>query len=210
MIKRVFQVALALTVFWINSPADAQMFGQRQLGRPISRQPSPGIDGTVGTLRNQRFIRGNRRIRDFVGLDRFDRAGFVGIEQAEAGQVIQSAVTSVPVTVSESTSINQPITPPAADEMYAPRLVVQFDHPRRAVPTTQTQLSESLPAIAPEIEVSVVGRTAILRGQVASEGQRRVAEALCLLEPGVSYVQNDLTVAAGRTLPDPPRLGPGR
>ncbi len=209
--KRLLQVAVALTPFWLaGSPADAQLFGPRQLGRPLARQPSPGIDGTVGTLRNQRFIRGNRRIRDFVGLDRRDRAGFVGIEQAESGQLIQSAVTSVPVTVPEGSGINQPMTPPAADQMYPPRLVVRFDHPARTSLTTQAQLDETLPIIGPRIAVSVVGQTAILRGEVSSEGQRRLAEALCLLEPGVSSVQNDLTVAAERSLPDPPGPDPNR
>jgi len=46
-----------------------------------------------------------------------------------------------------------------------------------------------------EIAVSSVGRTVVLRGTVATEQARSLAERVALLEPGVSEVQNELTVA---------------
>ena len=39
------------------------------------------------------------------------------------------------------------------------------------------------------------GKTAILRGQVESEGDAKLAERVISLEPGVYAIQNELTVA---------------
>lgn len=46
-----------------------------------------------------------------------------------------------------------------------------------------------------EIAVSSVGRTVVLRGTVATEQARSLAERVALLEPGVSEVRNELEVA---------------
>jgi osmotically-inducible protein OsmY len=51
------------------------------------------------------------------------------------------------------------------------------------------QLQSSLP-----VQVELVGRTAVLRGTVDSDHARDLAERLAMLEPGVSAVQNELTV----------------
>jgi hypothetical protein len=46
------------------------------------------------------------------------------------------------------------------------------------------------------VQVSLQGRTAILRGVVATEHDRAVAARVALLEPGVSQVQNELQVGS--------------
>jgi hypothetical protein len=57
------------------------------------------------------------------------------------------------------------------------------------------------------IEVSMTGRTAILRGAVATEHDRVIAGLLARLEPGIDRVDNQLTVAAAESTgpPPPPR-----
>lgn len=45
------------------------------------------------------------------------------------------------------------------------------------------------------IGIVMEGRTAILTGEVASEQQRRMSELLIRLEPGVSQIDNRLTIA---------------
>jgi hypothetical protein len=52
---------------------------------------------------------------------------------------------------------------------------------------------------AGDISVSLEGRTAILRGTVATEADRRLAESLARLEPEVSAVQNELVVSSAGT-----------
>ena len=46
------------------------------------------------------------------------------------------------------------------------------------------------------MQISIAQRTATLRGAVASEYDRMLAEQLIRLEPGIRQVQNELTVAA--------------
>lgn len=52
------------------------------------------------------------------------------------------------------------------------------------------------------VQLAVEGRTAVLRGTVASTHARDLAERVALLEPGISDVRNELTVDSGEsTLP---------
>lgn len=52
-------------------------------------------------------------------------------------------------------------------------------------------------------QVRMDGRTAILSGQVRSEEDRRMAELLIRLEPGVSRIENNLEVGPPETVPPP-------
>jgi len=70
--------------------------------------------------------------------------------------------------------------------------------------TTLLQRSPQIAALTP-IEVELSGRTAILRGTVASAAERDLAQRVVLLEPGVSQVKNELVVAGPNNgeLPSP-------
>jgi osmotically-inducible protein OsmY len=62
----------------------------------------------------------------------------------------------------------------------------------------QSELSASLQNLVGRnglrpIEVTLQGRTAVLRGGVATPHNRDLAARLALLEPGVDQVQNELT-----------------
>jgi osmotically-inducible protein OsmY len=52
------------------------------------------------------------------------------------------------------------------------------------------------------VEVSMEGTTAVLRGVVATEHDRVMAEQLARLEPGIWKVQNELTVAPPPAVPE--------
>ena len=58
------------------------------------------------------------------------------------------------------------------------------------------------------IEVLVAGRTATLRGAVASARQRELAEIVARFSPGIFQIQNELTVrpppAVAPPVPVPP------
>jgi hypothetical protein len=79
-------------------------------------------------------------------------------------------------------------------------LEMGFSMPPRnqsAIATTVAQRlagSRGVAAISP-VTVTMSGRVAVLQGVVPTDHARNVAEQLALLEPGVSTVQNDLTVA---------------
>jgi hypothetical protein len=89
------------------------------------------------------------------------------------------------------------------------RLEPAFDAPRPPVGETalgiQARLNDTFAKRAMTgATAQVSGRTAILQGAVGSDHERALAEQLASLEPGVSQVQNQLTVAP--TLP--PQAGP--
>ena len=90
--------------------------------------------------------------------------------------------------------------------------MVRFDvpHPQRIQPTViahRLEESDSFRQLG-EIEVVVSGPTATLRGEVASESDRRLAALLATFEPGIDHVQNDLTVNTELKLPPlPPEPG---
>jgi hypothetical protein len=54
--------------------------------------------------------------------------------------------------------------------------------------------------------VTLEGRTAVLRGTVASEEDRDLVEALALMEPDVKDVRNELTVDSSATTEELPRV----
>lgn len=58
------------------------------------------------------------------------------------------------------------------------------------------------------MEVVVQEQTAILRGAVATDHDRRLAERLAMLEPGIRRVQNELTLAPSAEAPDLPAATP--
>ncbi len=86
-------------------------------------------------------------------------------------------------------------------------LRVGFEVPQRAieagtgasavtVSATRSFTSAASRIAGAAVEISIQGRTAVLRGTVPSAGDRLVAERLALLEPGIERVENQLTVAA--------------
>ena len=94
-------------------------------------------------------------------------------------------------------------------------MATTFDAPRPPVGETalgiQTRLNDTFARRAMTgAAAQVSGRTAILQGAVSSDHERALAEQLASLEPGVSQVQNLLTVAptlppqSGTTAPTPP------
>lgn len=82
------------------------------------------------------------------------------------------------------------------------RLSVGFDAPsasdRTSVAATRTLerlTREGRLGVTAPIEVESQGATVVLRGTVATEHDRNLAEQLVRLEPGVSAVRNELTLA---------------
>lgn len=210
-------IVIAACVVGICRPSEAQLFGRRTVGLPLSRQASPGGSG-VGELQgNERFIRGNRNARAFVGADVQDVSGFVGMEQGRTAGPVASAVTGIENRV-ERPRVNQPLRRPTSREMYHPQIELGFAAPpdgpeARALLedrliTDLRQLAStgrltSTPDGLPRILVSVAERTATLQGEVASAADRDLAESLVLFAPGISRVENRLQVRLPPPQPSP-------
>lgn len=191
------------------------MFGERTLGRPLSRQSQPGSLGTRQSTENigqisgaERFLRGNRNKRDFVGSDTRDRTNFVGEQSGTTRGAVVSSVQDL--RAQREVNMNQALRKPNPRQMYYPRLRVNFDY---AQPTGvhvseraqyQLQRTETLNLRSP-IAVSVEDGTATLRGTVASAHDREMAELMMRFEPGISSVKNELEVQSPspQTPPEP-------
>jgi len=158
---------------------------------------------------NARFIRGNRDASDFVGAANRDEQQFVGRQEAGVeAEEIRSAVDELQIqTGPDANQTAQPVMPPKV-RMYAPRLRVAFDFPPTADSEVNARLTRHLAASLPvesssRIEVLVAGDAAILRGAVASERERKLAELLLQFEPGIARVENQLQLQPVG-LPKPP------
>lgn len=210
--------------------AAAQSFGTRNLGaETIGRRTRPGNESNEagGLLGNPnldpgatmsqglmnpgaRFIRRNRDAADFVGRDFSETRNFIG---AESGGLTMSALRSAVNELRQAPEVdaNQQTPAPTAGRksIYPPRLRLDWsvNTPAGTPPAAAAdrRLAEALTdQTRLPIGVSLVGRKAILRGEVASEHQRRLAAALARLEPGIDAVQNDLVVSEERDS-GPPR-----
>jgi len=192
-----------------TSPSWGQLFGNRsKLGspNPTTSGTSTTSGGTTLLRGNERFLRGNRRPGEFVGSEKKDRREFVGSQQAGTTPQVGPVVPRVPVDRNPNVNTTPASSVNRKSGAYEPRLVVGFDVPALAAGRVNEELSRRLrltPGLEPtnRIEVSVEGRTAMLRGEVASERDRSLVERLILFEPGISAVRNDLVVK-------PPAAGP--
>jgi len=139
------------TVFLVSAivgeSVEGQMFGQRSMGQPMSRQSRPGsgqlpslgqgmLPGMGGAMPGQgggapqgivqgqeRFLRGNRNPSAFVGSDRRDQQGFVGSEQS-IGSGGRVATATEGLRVESSRARNRPLSAKSTRGMYPPRLVL--------------------------------------------------------------------------------------
>ena len=100
--------------------------------------------------------------------------------------------------------------------MYQPRLAANFDYAAPSATDRSATLVRQLRAIPAlklnsPVAVSVEGQLATLRGEVASERDRALAEQMVLFEPGIYAVRNLLTVSPPRPTPSPaPSPSPNR
>lgn len=175
--------------------------GSRTLGRGTGTGGGQGVAGatqqgdTAGQLTgSERYLRQNRQ-GQFVGSDSGDVANFFSALGSQGGLRGNSGLRAQGGNRGNANSNNN-----QSNSRYFPvRRVVSFDYtvPAAAISQQLGRRYDSLPGIANlgEIEVTIQGRIAILRGTVATEHDREAAARVALLEAGISAVQNELQVA---------------
>ncbi|MEO8269215.1 MAG: hypothetical protein ABI557_05815 [Aureliella sp.] len=191
------------------SPLHAQMFGARKVGSPISSPLSQGgglnsnaAGSAVGILNgNERFVRGNRSRRDFVGSDRNEQSGFVGAGQAIGVGRVPSATEGLRIQTADTARINRPIPVQPSKGIYYPRLEIGFDiqqsvtFPSAELVADERMLGRVINVTGSTVQLTLAGRTAILRGTVNSAHDAELAERLLSFEPGIDSIQNELSIA---------------
>lgn len=153
------------------------------------------------------FIQRSHERGSFVGADSSDALGFVGMSQAMGQGQIKSSITSLRA-LRMAASIYSALPAKSKTAMYDPRITVApEDLPRIWQPgvadarvATRLEASPSLQRFG-QIGVSMQGTTATLRGVVASERDRAMAEQMAKFEPGVDEVKNELKVQPAGSQP---------
>ncbi len=196
-------------------------FGNRTLGSSISAgqrtfgsNPATGSRttadlGSVGQLDSgDRFLRSNRQQGQFVGASSQDLQSFIGAVQANQRAGRQNRTRPTP---NRPGDVNRPQSAQAGRDEIRASLHVAFPYKKTLSTELGTQLAERLVKM-PQIhtlsplEVRVADGTAILRGTVATDRDRDLAERLARLEPGIWKVNNELVVA-GEPAPRTPAAG---
>ena len=200
----------------------SSLFGNRTLGGGIQsnaqRQEAAQVgngqaveqiqEGAGSLSGDERFLRENRQPGAFVGADTADavnlRSQMQGQQQQNFGNLFQNLFGNTNIqNQNPRTQLRIPIS-----LGFAPRPIATGQ-----VATTFTARLTRLPefhATGP-VEVTMEGRTAVLRGTVASEADRELAEDLAMLEPAVRAVRNELVVDPAATteeIPTPATLTP--
>ena len=197
----------------IASSCSAQIFGQRTLGRPLTSRveaasradaaPLVGVPfGSVALPGQDRgssnFIGRSLRVdQTFVG-----RSDGVPLELATAARQELERARAVESRRRRTTNANVVQIQQggqAAGPTYPPRLEVGFDYPAVASASADRRAEQAIQGLmaAPDfrgVAVSVSAGNATLRGVVASDEARKLAEAVVNLEPGVSVVANEVQV----------------
>ena len=169
-------------------------------------------DNGAGILQgNERFVRGSRQPGAFVGSDTTDLPSFL-TNLATAGGRGQSGLNAQGNRNRNQGNANQDFqnfggrNGRQQQPRYRTTRIVAFDVPTPSPTELSTRLTQrflktpGIESVSP-VQVVVQQRTAILRGVVATDHDRDLAERLVLLEAGISRVQNELRVA--QPLPGP-------
>lgn len=219
--RRFILTAVATTMFSaaLATSAQAQSFGNLSLGpQQQSTQPqaspggglfggptpAPGLNSAAGgggqaTPSSQRFLRKNRSSGDFVGTNATASGKFVGSVLTNVNANTRPAAADLVERKVPESLLNPPRQVPPRTRMYEPKLSVGF----RPVMRSDQDLNLNLQSMFvrfnrddPSLQVTstVESGTARLSGVVGTEEQRELIEQMVLFEPGISAVQNDLTV----------------
>jgi hypothetical protein len=168
-------------------------FGQTGLNSSQS-----GLGNTRGG--GQQFQQGG-----FVGRDAEDvRTGFQSTgRQPGRGNALDQMIESLnDMRESRRRWREQRNTPPPVKVKLIPAIDVPQLSAAKSAPAVQQRVNQMLAAHAMAgAQIQIAGQVATLRGSVNTDHERALAEQLALLEPGVSQVENLLTLTAPQAAP---------
>lgn len=165
-------------------------FGSGIANQNFGRQPAGGPQSGIGA--------GNRQQRDFVGRDARDAQN---VYQSLGGQATGAAINSIVENLNELRESRRRWRD--REDQSTPvrvRLIPSFQQAAglssdQATSALSSKLSTTLQTRGVrDARVSLSSRSVTLEGVVSSEHERALIERLALLEPGVSQVENLLTV----------------
>ncbi len=220
-----YQRSLLIALAWTcllnlaGSPAHSQLFNS---SRPGTQTPGigqsagfaqPFIQGQAAVASgqsllsgNERFVRGNRSRRDFVGTRNspIEQARFIGSAQALATGRVRTATEGVKVNEAGASRINRALPPQPAKGMYYPKLELDLatlgedaaDDAKRTFKVDQRLRSRIQKLAGEDVQIVMEGKVAILQGSVQSARAAELLAQMVAFEPGIDQVLSQLEVAS--------------
>ncbi len=206
-------VVLVAVAFLISTSAmetaQAQLFGARSLGKPLTRRAataaaaSSAMDAAGTVQGDERFLRGNRSRNEFVGSNRSSLQGFIGSEQAIGTGRVRTSVESLRELPDRSAAINRPVKPLVADVMYRPRLSISASELATAsyIASVANKRDAKLvlrlsKAAGSNIQISHERDRTVIRGVVASESMVEKLRILASFEPHIDTIESQLLIGS--------------
>lgn len=191
-------LVVTVAIFGSSAIAEAQMFGARTVGQPLSRRNAAQLPPADNPLESRRFVRESRGSGEFVGRDNQD-TGFVGNVGASDSTAPVNPATPVIQRPDLAPVVNRPVRVRRPNTLLDPPLALGFQLSPETIARRDEKATKSIARVLSshfenQISVSVVDQTAILRGWARDEEQKRLAEILAELEPGIVQVQNEIVV----------------
>jgi hypothetical protein len=171
---------------------------------------------------SERFVRGNRQPGQFVGADTSDLSTTIFGSMAEGGGGAGGGPLAGLANLGASRDGNSAGNRGGRTTgrggggqrriNYSMGLEVGFDYAQPPQTAVSARIEERLAKMTRirrygSLRVTMEGRTATIRGAVASAHEREIVGNLVMFEPGVSLVRNELTVgppASPAEAPQPP------
>lgn len=220
---------IVVTVFVSSLPAAGalgQLFGDRTLGRSVSRQATPSAASRTTSARpvgrttgnntpgaqaagestgslisaDARFVRGNRSAADFVGSDTGETQAFVGRAQGVAAEEIRSAVDELEVELAPDANQTAGAVRPPRVPMYAPRLRIDFGFAPQAASEVSAALTRRLQAAPFRAGTSPIA-VSVADGVATLRGEAASAQDRKLAELLVRFEPGIVSVQNQLTVP---------
>lgn len=165
--------------------------GGGMMGVQSTLQQAP-LNANLAQAGAERFQQGG-----FVGRDAEDvRQGFESQGRRSSGQMFNQTIENLnEMRDSRRRWREQNTAPPPVRVQLRPSFTVPPQVAARFTGETQLRLGRMMQyqgVVSPQVELT--GRTVVLRGTVATEHDRALVGQLAALEPGVSQVENLLTI----------------
>ncbi len=176
--------------------------GQGGAGAAMGQNGQMALGSGGQTTGSERYMRGNRQSGNFVGSDASEVSQFFATLTGGRGGTDGLGNFGPQSNRGRGNEFNNQADSNNTSSIVPHRLVVAFRYaaPRIQLPTANASGGITLRGLnrlqsRGPLSVELQDRTATLRGVVATDHDRALAEQLTLLEPGISQVRNELTVA---------------
>jgi hypothetical protein len=166
--------------------------GRNTAGRNTGGASAQGANGFLGANNNpNNFLGRNTQGQQAVTTTNQNRQNFRGGQQRGLDQSLLNLLNGGAQNAGNTNNRTNTIRP---------RQKVNFEHPTLQTSVVVNDVKvrfEKLATRYPQLkQIELIpgeGGIVILRGEVASEGDSKLAESLVRLEPGVKSIQNELT-----------------